>query len=104
MQKRTWCYLQSPKVYGISSCQCGNVDTQWSEYKEHLWCEQCQKDFIPENMGIFDGPIIVETCFLLGISFDRLNLETNRVEKFNRETVNWEESGDSLEYEIRNNK
>lgn len=77
------------------------MDTQWSEYEKHVWCEKCQKDFIPEHNGIFDGPIIIETCFLLGISFDRLNLETSKVERFNREALNWEESDELIEYEIK---
>lgn len=59
LPKRTWYYLQPPKKFDVAPCECGNIDTDWSEYKDHLWCEVCKKDFIPEHRGIFDGPIIV---------------------------------------------
>lgn len=85
LEKRTWCYAQSPAVYEISPCECGNGDTQWSEFKGHLWCAKCEKDFIPKHNGVFDGPIPVAVCGMLGISFDRINLETNEIEKFEPE-------------------
>lgn len=81
-EKRTWCYLQPPSAYEIASCACGNENTQWSEFKERLWCDRCAVDFIPAHNGIFDGPIPVSICGVFGISFDRLNLETNEVEPF----------------------
>lgn len=80
MEKRTWHYIQSPKVHEIAFCSCGNEDTQWSEYEKHLWCDKCQKDFIPTSNGIFDGPIAIQTARMLGLSFDRYNLQTNQVE------------------------
>jgi len=85
LEKRKWVYVQAPNVYGIAPCSCGNTETQWSEYKDHLWCDKCQKDFIPEHGGVFDGPILVHTCGLLGMCFDRINLETNEIEKFEYE-------------------
>lgn len=81
-EKRTWCYVQQPAVYEIAPCACGNHDTQWSEYKGHLWCAKCEIDFIPEHGGIFDGPIGIGVCGLLGISFDRINLLTQTIEPF----------------------
>jgi len=42
----------------------------------------CSKDFFPAHGGIFDGPIPVETCRMLGIVFDRYELSTGRVVKF----------------------
>ena len=82
LEKREWCYVQPPQTYEIAPCDCGTVATQWSEYKGHLWCEECQKDFIPSHNGLFDGPIGVELCRMLGISFDRVNLKTGEVEPF----------------------
>lgn len=79
---RTWVYLQRPREYGISGCACGNGDPDWSEFNRHLWCAACQRDFVPESDGIFGGPIPVEICRLMGIGFDRLNLITGEVEKF----------------------
>ena len=79
LEKRKWAYAQPPSIYDISGCPCGNNDTQWSEYKDHLWCDKCLKDFIPESYGIFDGPITVQVCNLLGIYFDVINLETMEI-------------------------
>jgi hypothetical protein len=69
-------------MYGIAPCACGNVQTQWSEFVDLLYCDKCQKDFTPEHWGIFDGPIPVETAQLLGICFDRYEIATGRVVKF----------------------
>lgn len=80
--KRKNVYLQQPRSYEMSGCKCGNCDTQWSEYQEHLWCEKCQIDFKPEHGGVFDGPIGIGLASLLGVYFHRLNLETNEVEAF----------------------
>ena len=90
--KRRWCYVQKPSVFEVAPCTCGNHETQWSEFEGHLWCEKCQKDFIPEHNGIFEGPIPAKAAGLLGISFDRLNLETERVEKFDPETGKYSEA------------
>lgn len=81
-EKRAWCYVQSPSMYEMAPCACGNADTQWSEFAKHLWCSKCEIDFVPEHAGIFDGPIPVKVCEMLGISFDRINLETNEIEPF----------------------
>lgn len=82
LEKRKWCYIQPPSVYGLAPCACGNSDTQWSEFKGRLWCSKCAIDFIPEHHGIFDGPIPVATSMMLGMCFDRINLETDEIEKF----------------------
>jgi len=82
LEKRTWVYVQRPAEYEIAGCDCGNLDPDWSEYKGHLWCEKCQKDFKPSHNGIFDGPICVQATLHLGMSFDRFNLETKQIERF----------------------
>lgn len=83
LEKRTWVYVQRPATYEMAGCKCGNNDPDWSEFKGHLWCEACGIDFVPEHGGIFDGPIPVGISSLLGISFDRINLETQELEPFN---------------------
>ena len=83
LEKREWCYILQPSRYDIAPCKCGNYDTQWSEFKGHLWCDKCMVDFIPENNGIFDGPIPIKAAMLLGLSFDRIDLKTNKIIKFN---------------------
>ena len=83
--KRTWVYVMRPKAYDIAGCPCGNSDPEWSEYQKHLWCETCQKDFIPEHYGVLDGPVGINVCKMLGLSFDRFNLLTNTMEPFEEE-------------------
>lgn len=82
LEKRTWVYVQSPEVYGLPQCKLGHPNPQWSEFKGRLWCDQCQEDYIPEHNGVFDGPINVNVAGMLGMCFDRLNLETKTVEIF----------------------
>ncbi len=90
IKRRTWVYRQPPKVYEMAACDCGNQDTQWSEFEDYLWCEQCRKDFIPAHNGIFDGPIPVHLAEMMGIRFDRVMIETGEVERFSTETLTWE--------------
>lgn len=33
-------------------------------------------------MAVFDGPIPVVTCHMLGMSFNRFNLEMQQIERF----------------------
>lgn len=82
LEKRTWIYVQRPAVYEIAGCACGNTDPDWSEFKGRLGCAKCQIDFKPTHGGIFDGPILVNCTQLMGISLDRFNLETQKVERF----------------------
>lgn len=85
LKQRTHVYLSQPIDFEISSCGCGNINTQWSEYERHVWCDKCEKDFIPEHGGVFDGPIPVKISHMLGLNFHRLNLLTNQVEAFTTE-------------------
>lgn len=82
LKRRVRVYVQRPTEYGIAGCVCGNADPDWSEFAGMLWCPKCQKDFIPEHGGIFDGPIPVEISKLLGIDLRRVNLETGEVEEY----------------------
>ncbi len=82
-EKRTWHYLQQPVDFEMAPCACGNHATQWSEFARHLWCDKCELDFIPEHNGIFDGPIAANVAHMLGVRFDRFNMATQQVERFN---------------------
>ena len=86
LEKRTWIYLQPPREYAIAGCSCGNEEVEWSEYKERLWCARCKKDFIPEHWGVFDGPISITAARLMGMCFDQFNLETEKIEPFQKAT------------------
>lgn len=80
LEKRTHVYVMRPRAYEVAGCPCGNNDPDWSEYKKHLWCQKCGNDFIPEHNGIFDGPVGLGLCEVLGIDLRRMNLETQEIE------------------------
>jgi len=74
-------------------CSCGcHEDLAWSEFKEHIWCPVCEKDYIPEYQGIFDGPIPVGVATMLGISFDRYDLVNEKILRFDPEKCEYLES------------
>jgi hypothetical protein len=74
-------YIQRPSAYEIGGCDCGNADPDWSEFKGHLWCATCQKDFIPKHGGVFDGPIPINVAHMLGLCFSRLHLKCQLIEQ-----------------------
>lgn len=78
---RTWVYLQPPIDYGMGLCACGHPQPQWSEFKRYLWCPACKIDFQPEDAGVFDGPILVNTAALMGMHFTRYILATGKIEE-----------------------
>lgn len=97
MKKRTWHYILPPTAYDMrcDKCWTGELDDDtgtnitWSEYEHMIWCFECEVD-TEGFKGIFDGPIPIQTTFLLGLHFDRFNMKTNQIEKFNIETSDWD--------------
>lgn len=83
--KRTWVYVHKPAAYEVRCDNCGGSNIAWSEYEGHIWCFDCEIDTVGDK-GIFDGPIPVGLCKNMGISFDRIDLETKRVQVFNPKT------------------
>lgn len=79
-QKRRWVYVQGPTVYEISCDRCGGSNITWSEYRRMIWCFNCQVDTLG-NGGIFDGPVPIGVCNILGVYFDRIHLKTGRILK-----------------------
>jgi hypothetical protein len=84
---RTWHFLKPPAAFEIACCACGNMRTQWSEFEGHLWCDVCNIDFKPAHAGVLDGPVPVKLAAMLGLTFDRFNLVTKQVERYNVETL-----------------
>ncbi len=79
-RKRTHIFVQPPEVYEIAGCPVDEFHKiTWSEFEHHLWCFECEQDFIPKHWGIFDGPIPIGLCGMMGISFDRMNIKTHRI-------------------------
>ena len=84
LQKRKFVYCMEPNAYDIAPCsKCGGRNITWSEFKDYLWCFDCSIDFIPEHYGIFDGPIPIHLCEMMGTKFDRIEIATKK--RFKRE-------------------
>lgn len=81
MKKRKEHFVQKPQVYGIRCDVCGSDNLDWSEYEGLIWCYNCEID-TKGTAGIFDGPIPINLCKMMGISFDKFNLETKEIIPF----------------------
>ena len=81
MRKRRYHYVQNPAAYQIECDKCEGSNIEWSEFVKKIWCYDCEID-TDGTQGIFDGPISVEVCRVLGISFDRYDMETKKVIPF----------------------
>ena len=92
MKKREWVYIQPPNTYEIQCDLCGGVNIAWSEFEHMIWCYFCEKD-TKGSVGIFGGPIPIEACEMLGISLDKIDLNTGKrlYLKVREKDVVWEE-------------
>lgn len=84
MKKREWHYLLPPAAFEIRCSICSSTKIWWSEYENMIFCFDCQLDVGPTE-SLFDGPIPLNTCYLLGLNFDRYNLKTHQIERLNLE-------------------
>lgn len=80
MKKRKWVYIQKPIQYEISCDKCNGTNIDWSEFERMIWCYDCEID-TRGNAGIFDGPIPLQGCELLGFSLDRIYFKTGEWRK-----------------------
>jgi hypothetical protein len=78
MKKRTSHYVMKPASYQIACDKCGGYNIEWSEFDKMIWCYDCKID-TKGTPGIFDGPVPVEACAVMGISFDRWDMVKKRV-------------------------
>lgn len=83
LEKRTWHYIDEPWAFDMHCDKCEGKNITWSEYAHKIWCYDCEID-TPGFDGIFGGPIGIETSHLLGTSFDRINMETGKIERFQK--------------------
>ena len=77
LKKREWIYVQPPMAYEVFCDICGNPYVEWSEFEGMVWCWRCLKDTHGTG-GVFDGPVPINTCKILGICFDRIDLKTGQ--------------------------
>lgn len=82
-RSRNWVYVSSPVELEYGPCpRCGKQDFVWSTYRNCIWCLNCCDDIIPEHYGVVDGPVIIECCKMMGISFDAFDLLAHTVIPF----------------------
>ena len=82
MKKRKWCYVLPPHAFEMRCDKCHGSHIDWSEYEHKIWCFDCGIDTDGEQ-GVFGGPIPLHTVYMLGLNFDRVNLETEQIERLN---------------------
>lgn len=83
-KKRTWHYVQKPYEYEITCDKCGGIDIEWSEFEGKIWCYSCEID-TRGTEGVFGGPIPIGCATILGMSFDRWDMEKKRVLTYDEE-------------------
>jgi hypothetical protein len=84
LKKRKWMYVQKPYSYEIVCDKCNGTNIEWSEFEGLIWCYDCQID-TKGTGGVFDGPIPLEVAGVLGMSFDRIDLERKCLMRYNKE-------------------
>jgi hypothetical protein len=90
LSKRKWHYLLHPVAFDMRCDHCWDgdlgsdtgVNIYWSEFEGMIWCYDCQIDTYGFP-GIFGGPIAIHAVYLMGLHFDRFNLETGEIERLN---------------------
>lgn len=88
--KRTHSYVMRPSAYDICCPLNKNHKIDWSEFEKHIWCYQCEMDIYLTvyNSGVFSGPIPVNLANLLGMSFDRFEIGTDKIISHNDPEIN----------------
>jgi len=94
--KRKTCYIMQPYMYEIECDVCYGKNITWSEFEKRIWCYDCKID-TKGTEGIFSVPIPIEVTKLLGISLDKVVIETGEIlelKKVNEEgKLDWIRTG-----------
>jgi hypothetical protein len=90
LKRRKWHYILPPSAYDVFCDKCGGGNTYWSEYEHKIWCFDCQID-TDGTLGVFGGPIPLHAAYMLGLTFDRFNLETKQIDKLNLDSAKGKE-------------
>lgn len=81
MKKRKDCYICNP-IYLELFCPINHEHKiTWSEFEEHIWCYECEKD-IKYEPG-YAGPIPVEVAKMLGVDYRKYNIKTGKIIEIN---------------------
>lgn len=77
MKKRETCYVCNPVFLELFCPNDNNHRITWSEYENHIWCYDCEKDI--EYEPGYAGPILIETAKLLGIDYRKYDIKTGKI-------------------------
>lgn len=87
LRKRKWIYIAHPTRYDMRCNKCWDgeinktgTNIDWSEFEGKIWCYDCKKD-ITGFIGIFDGPIPMNACEILGCSLKRFYIKSKKIMK-----------------------
>jgi hypothetical protein len=75
--RREWVYLLPPTSFEIRCDKCGGTNITWSEWEHLIWCYDCEID-TEGTESVFDGPVGLQACKMLGLCFDRIDLKTRQ--------------------------
>lgn len=87
---RTWHYVQNPIKHDICCPECKGHNITWSEYEKHIWCFDCELD-MDNYLSALDGPVPIQTAYMLGIRVDRYLMDTDRIEYYDLKTLEFRE-------------
>jgi hypothetical protein len=86
--KRTWYYVQKPQEWGIGCPKCKGINLAWSEYEGCIWCFDCEKD-LKKYVNPLSGPVPINFAAIFGICFDRFNIVSGKVDKYDADKNEW---------------
>ena len=80
MKRRKRCPAYEPTAYEIKCDVCNGSKITWSEFEDHIWCYNCEKD-TKGTPSALCGPVPVEVAkMLIGPHcFDEIDVETGRL-------------------------
>ncbi len=78
--RRTHWYAMPPQHFDIICPKCSGTNLAWSEFNQHIWCYNCNKD-INDYISPMDGPVPIYTAQLLGFVFDIYDVDTDKTYK-----------------------
>lgn len=86
MKKREWILMAPPTNYEIRCDLCNGTNITWSEYKDRIWCYDCEKD-TKGTPNCLNGPVPITVARLLNCPPDELHIKTNKVKIAEREEM-----------------
>jgi len=75
-KKRKICYICNPIYLDLFCPNDPGHKITWSEYEQHIWCYDCEKDIKYEPGGTI---VPWELSKMMGIDFRKYNIKTGEI-------------------------